>query len=56
VVNPWGEIIAELSHDKPGWVCADLDMSEVEKARQRIPAWSDKRIGSSFMQIAESPK
>jgi len=48
VVNPWGEIIAELSHDKPGWVCADLDMSEVKKARQRIPAWSDKRIGSSL--------
>jgi predicted amidohydrolase len=44
VVNPWGEIIACLAHDKPGHICVELDLSEVEKARRRIPAWSDTRI------------
>lgn len=44
IINPWGEVIAELAHDKAGWICADLDMGEVEKARKRIPAWSDKRL------------
>lgn len=47
VINPWGEVIAECAHDKPGFMCVDLDLSEVEKARQRIPAWSDRRTWQS---------
>ncbi len=43
IISPWGEVTAELAHDKPGYICADLDLSEVETARQRIPAWADKR-------------
>lgn len=43
IINPWGDIVAELAHDKPGFVCADIDLGEVAKARQRIPAWSDRR-------------
>jgi len=54
VINPWGEIIAELPHDEPGWVCADLDLEDVEKVRQRIPAWSDKRLWSDSWQAAEN--
>lgn len=44
IINPWGEVIAELPHDKTGCVCADLDFNEVEVARNRIPAWADKRV------------
>ena len=40
IINPWGEIIAELAHDKPGVLLAELDLSEVDMARQKIPAWN----------------
>jgi len=43
IINPWGEVIAELSDDAPGFVCADLDLSEVTEARKRIPAWKETR-------------
>jgi len=43
IINPWGEVIAELAHDRPGYVTAEIDLSEVEKARKRIPAWADTR-------------
>lgn len=38
IVSPWGEIVAELGHDEPGFILADLDFAEVAKARARIPA------------------
>jgi predicted amidohydrolase len=44
IINPWGDIIAELAHDRPGYICADLDLSEVDEARKHIPAWADNRI------------
>ena len=40
IINPWGEIVAELGHDKPGVLIADIDLSEVAVARAKIPAWS----------------
>ncbi len=39
VVGPWGEIVAALDHDKPGYVIADIDKAQVERARARVPAW-----------------
>ena len=39
VVGPWGEVVAELDHDEPGVLMADLDLSQVAHARARIPAW-----------------
>src|SRR5690606_14816426 len=36
-VDPWGRIIAD-GGDKPGVVIADLDLTEVEAARRKIPA------------------
>lgn len=43
VINPWGDVIAELDHDRPGHIVAEIDTAEVEKARKRIPAWADTR-------------
>lgn len=40
IVNPWGEVIAELDHDMPGVLLADINLSEVKAARNKIPAWS----------------
>jgi predicted amidohydrolase len=43
IVNPWGEVIAEIDGDAPGVLLADLDLEEVARARARIPAWSVER-------------
>ena len=46
IVGPWGDVIAELDHDEPGILVADLDLSKVETARTRIPALSHDRTVS----------
>ncbi len=43
VVDPWGAVIAELDHDKPGYVLAEVDTEKVAKARSRIPAIANER-------------
>lgn len=43
VVDPWGRVLAKLDHDAPGFVVADLDLNEVTKARQAIPALLNER-------------
>jgi predicted amidohydrolase len=43
IINPWGEKIAELDHDEPGAIVADLDLDEVAAARSKIPAWQGGR-------------
>ena len=37
IVNPWGEVLADAGTE-PGIIMADIDMSEVVRARSRIPA------------------
>ncbi|KAJ5631307.1 Carbon-nitrogen hydrolase [Penicillium longicatenatum] len=39
IVNPWGEIVAELGedHDEPQIATADIDLSLVAKIRREIP-------------------
>ena len=39
IIDPWGEVLAELSHDEPGFMTAEIDLEKVEEARRRIPAW-----------------
>lgn len=43
VVNPWGEVIAELQHDEPGILIADIDLGQVKKARSKIPNLANAR-------------
>jgi len=43
VVGPWGEIVAQLDHDEPGVLLADLDLAAVDKARSAIPALKNAR-------------
>lgn len=40
IVDPWGKVIAELAHDEPGILIADLDLEAVNDARRKIPAWN----------------
>lgn len=43
VISPWGEVLARLDHDRPAVLHADLDLSQVEKARRAIPALTHDR-------------
>ncbi|HTM77066.1 MAG TPA: carbon-nitrogen hydrolase family protein [Devosia sp.] len=43
VIDPWGKVIAELDHDAPGVLLAEIDMAAVTEARQRIPALANAR-------------
>lgn len=43
VVNPWGEVIAELAHDEPGVLMAEIDIAKSIDARSRIPALQNTR-------------
>jgi predicted amidohydrolase len=42
-ISPWGTVIGQLDHDEPGVLIADLDLSEVQKARDAIPALRNDR-------------
>lgn len=42
IVAPWGEVLADGA-EAPGVVMADLDLSEVDRARQRVPSLSHDR-------------
>jgi predicted amidohydrolase len=39
IVDPWGQIIAQLEHNEPGVLVADLDLDRVATTRAKIPAW-----------------
>tara|TARA_R110002096_G_scaffold146066_7_gene304262 strand:- start:255 stop:1097 length:843 start_codon:yes stop_codon:yes gene_type:complete len=38
IIDPWGAVTAQLDHDEPGILLAQLDMDKVADARSRIPA------------------
>ncbi len=44
VVAPWGQILAQAAHEDPAVVLADLDLSEVDRARGAIPALNNERV------------
>lgn len=43
IVNPWGEVLAELAHEEPGCISAEIDLKEVASARQKIPSLANTR-------------
>ncbi len=44
IVNPWGEIIAEVEHSGPGFACADIDMDELTQLRKSFPALQHRKF------------
>ncbi len=42
IVDPWGEIIAILDHDNPGYCMAEISKQKVESIRKKIPAWQQE--------------
>ena len=43
IVDPWGEIVAEIEGDAPGVLFADLDLAKVAEARGKVPALANAR-------------
>ena len=43
VIDPWGKIIAEHDHDRPGVLVAEIDPAAVTEARRRVPALVNAR-------------
>ena len=43
IINPWGEIIAELNNDEPGIIVEELDFALVKSARAKIPSLANER-------------
>jgi predicted amidohydrolase len=46
IVDPWGAIVAEIEGDAPGVIVADLDLTRVAEARDRVPALANARAFS----------
>jgi len=40
IIGPWGDIRAHLDNHEPGYICADIDLDDVQEARRKIPAWN----------------
>ena len=40
IIGPWGDIRAHLDSHQPGYICADIDLGDVQDARRKIPAWN----------------
>jgi predicted amidohydrolase len=43
IIDPWGRVIAELTHDEPGVLVAEIAADQVADARQRVPALANAR-------------
>jgi len=43
VVDPWGKVLAELEHDRPGVLVAEINPAAVAEARRRVPALANAR-------------
>jgi predicted amidohydrolase len=46
VVDPWGRILARAPEEGDGVWFADLDMTELRRVRQSLPALAHRRLGS----------
>ena len=40
IIGPWGDIRAVIDNDEPGFCVAEIDLSDVNTARTKIPAWN----------------
>ncbi|MCS6758387.1 MAG: hypothetical protein MO852_04400 [Candidatus Devosia euplotis] len=43
IIDPWGCIVAELDHDEPGLLLADIAIDQVNETRMRIPVLANAR-------------
>ncbi len=51
IVDPWGAVIAELAHDEPGVIVAEIDPAQSAAARAKIPSLKN---GRDFAPVARA--
>ena len=44
ILGPWGETLAEVTHDEPGIAVAEIDLAQLDAVRQRFPALAHRRL------------
>ena len=54
VYNPWGETIAQCKLDVEDVAFADIDLSEADKVRAKIPSFSDRRSLNFYYKLAKN--
>jgi deaminated glutathione amidase len=45
VADPWGRVVAEQAQEEWGVLLADIDLGEVRRVRERLPALRHRRLG-----------
>src|SRR3954465_2747437 len=48
IVDPWGEVLAQVTEDGPGYCAADLDFTRQAEVREKLPSLSN-RIPSAYV-------
>jgi predicted amidohydrolase len=46
IVDPWGEILAQVDGDGPGFCTADLDFNRQAEVRDKIPSLANRQAGA----------
>ena len=47
IVDPWGEILARVTEDGPGYCVADLDFNRQQEVREKLPSLANRQ-GSAY--------
>jgi predicted amidohydrolase len=53
IVDPWGEIIARVTDDGPGYCVADLDWARQAEIREKLPSLANRQ-GAAYLWPAEA--
>ena len=53
LIDPWGRVLAAIDEGE-GHACADLDLSELERVRETLPALANRR-GDAYAWPVEAP-
>jgi predicted amidohydrolase len=56
IVDPWGRIIAEASHNEPGVIVAEIDPAQSLAARRKIPNLKNARDFTVSAGTSEAPR
>ena len=43
MINPWGEVIAELEANETGFITAEIEPAKIKEARQMVPSLYNDR-------------
>jgi predicted amidohydrolase len=53
IVDPWGQVLARVTEDAPGYCVADLDFNRQTEIREKLPSLANRQ-GSAYAWPAEA--